>query len=176
MTDGHPPESNAGTLEVALHLPGLSDEEIIALRAFVEVEMRRRGIALSVGAFGEQLAIDHFRSASGLPKLQRAPTGTKNVDALSRDGDRYSIKTVCNGKKTGTVYPDSENQDKQLFEHLLIVRISPSWALLSIHQLNWASFKAVRSWDKRMNAWYVPISKRALSSGIKIYEAQPAVA
>src|SRR3990167_601714 len=126
MIDKQPPESNTDTTEVALHLTGLSNEEIVALRASVEVEMRKRGIALSVGAIGEQLAIDHFRSTSGLPKLKRAPAGTKNVDALSRDGDRYSIKTVCNAKKTGTVYPDSENQDKQLFEHLLIVRISPS--------------------------------------------------
>lgn len=160
----------AGT---GLHLANLSDEEVIAVRAAVEFEMRRRGIALSVGAVGEQLAIDYFRSTAGLPKLQRAPVGTKSVDALSRDGERYSIKTICNAKKTGTVYPDAQNKDKQLFEYLLIVRITPSWALKSIHQLDWPSFLAIRSWDKRMNAWYVAISSRSLARATTICDASP---
>jgi hypothetical protein len=158
----------SNSADVVIQISTLPNKELVTLRAAVEVEMRKRGIALSVGAIGEELAIDHFRSTSGLPKLQHAPVGTKNVDALSRNGDRYSIKTICNAKKTGTVYPDTENKAKQLFEYLLIVRISPSWALQSIHQLSWSSFQAVRSWDKRMNAWYVPISARALAAATLI--------
>jgi hypothetical protein len=125
--------------------------------------MRLRKIAFSVGEIGEVLAIEYFKTTPGLHNLQKAPTGTKNVDALSRNGDRYSIKTICNGKKTGTVYPDSENPDKQLFEYLLITHLTETWKLKSIHQLTWDVFREVRSWDKRMNAWYVSISGRTLS-------------
>ena len=75
-------------------LSDLSDEDLIKLRARLRREMRHRGIADSVGAIGEHLAINQLRQTRGLPKLQQAPRGTKNVDALSRNGDRYSIKTI----------------------------------------------------------------------------------
>ena len=151
----------------------LTDADILQLRIRVDSEMRKRGIAYSVGEIGERLAVEHFRSTSGFPNLQHAPIGTKNVDALSRDGDRYSIKTIWKGKKTGTVYPDAEDPNKQLFEYLLVVRLSDSWNLLSIHQFGWAQFLAVRAWDKRMNAWYVGLSKRTLAGGLLVFSSPP---
>lgn len=148
-----------------------SNEDLVLLRAHLRAEMRRRGIADSVGTVGEQLAIDCFRKTPGLPKLQLAPRGTKNVDALSRNGDRFSIKTVCEGKKTGTIYPEPDDREKQLFEYVLIVILAEDWSLKSIHQLAWADFVRVRSWDKRMNAWYVAISGRTLSAATLIFQA-----
>jgi hypothetical protein len=121
------------------------------------------------------LTISHFKKTAGLPNLQLAPRGTKNVDALSRDGDRYSIKTVCNAKKTGTVYPDPDNRDKRLFEYLLIVRLADDWSLVSIHQIGWEQFCILRSWDKRMNAWYLAVSERVLGAAECVYSvARPA--
>jgi hypothetical protein len=149
-------------------LSDLNTTELLLLRAALDTEMRKRKIAFSVGEIGELRAIEHFKVTPGLPNLQKAPAGTKNVDALSRNGDRYSIKTICKGKKTGTVYPDHDNPDKQLFEYLLIVQLTDSWGLKSIHQLSWNSFCDVRSWDKRMNAWYVAISGRTLSAATSI--------
>lgn len=140
----------------------LSDQELIALRHYVDKEVRRRGLKLTVGDIGERLAVAHFNNTPTLPNLQIAPAGTKNIDALSRDGDRYSIKTVLDAKKTGTIYPDRERPEKQLFEFLLIVALSEDHTLKSIHQLSWDQFLVVRCWDKRMSAWYVPISVRAL--------------
>lgn len=139
-----------------------SDDELQSVRAALEIEMRRRGIAFSVGDLGENLVINHFCNTPGLPGLQPAPTGTKNVDALSRDGDRYSIKTIWNAKKTGTIYPDPEDEDKQLFEYLLIVQLADDLTLDNVFQFSWKQFIEVRSWDKRMSAWYVPCSKRIL--------------
>jgi len=150
----------------------MSDEGLILLRAGLRAEMRKRGIADSVGAVGEQLAIEHFRKTPVLPKLQLAPRGTKNVDALSRNGDRFSIKTVCEGSKTGTIYPEPDDFEKQLFEHILIVKLAEDWSLRAIHQLSWADFVKVRSWDKRMNAWYVAISSRTLGVAQLIFSAQ----
>ena len=84
----------------------LRDEDLIKLRAAVQIEMTRRKLPFSIGDIGEELAIRHYSKTANLPNLQRAPLGTKNVDALSRNGDRYSIKTILSAKKTGTVYPD----------------------------------------------------------------------
>ena len=102
----------------------LPDADLVRLRAAIEVEMRKREIALSVGQMGEQLAIDYFNRTPGNPNLIPAPAGTANVDALSRKGERYSIKTICNAKKTGTVYPDPDDREKQLFEYLLVVKMN----------------------------------------------------
>lgn len=151
------------------NLERLSVEALLHLRTALRAELRRRGLADSVGAVGERLVIDHFGQTKGLPKLQLAPPGTKNVDALSRDGDRYSIKTVCEGSKTGTIYPERGAKDKQLFEYILIVKLTKDWVLGSIHQLSWAQFVEARSWDKRMNAWYVAFNKRALPDSTLVF-------
>jgi hypothetical protein len=149
----------------------LSDEALLRLRAQLDSEMRSRKLAFKVGDFGESVAIAYFKATPGFPKLQLAPANTKNVDALSRDGDRYSIKTICNAKKTGTIYPDRDEPDKQLFEFLLVVKLTADWQLASIYQLNWATFVDVRSWDKRMNAWYVSCSASTLRKAKQIYPA-----
>src|SRR5277367_6284657 len=138
--------STSSRTKIQFGLDKKSNSELVLLRAGLDAEMRKRNIAFSVGAVGEQLAIEHFRKTPGLPKLHPAQRGTKNVDANSRDGERYSIKTICNAKKTGTIYPDSENRDKQLFEHILVVKLAEDWSLQSIHQLAWADFLKVRSW------------------------------
>lgn len=150
---------------------GISDSELLTLRAKLRAEMRKRSIADSVGSIGEHLVIETYRSTKGLPKLQPAPTGTKNVDALSRNGDRFSIKTVCDAKKTGTIYPDANDRNKQLFEFLLIVRLNDDWTLKSVHQLDWPQFVKIRAWDKRMSAWYVPITSRTLKTALLIWSS-----
>ena len=150
----------------------LSDNELFLLRAGLDAEMRRRKIAFSVGGVGEQLAIEYFNKTPGLPKLLAAPRGTKNVDAISRDGERLSIKTICKAKKTGTVYPDMHEKEKQLFEHMLIVKLTDDWSLEAIYRLPWAAFVKVRSWDKRMNAWYVGITKRTLGAAELIWQTR----
>lgn len=136
-------------------LTHLADSELVILRIRVETEMHRRHIPFHVGEVGEALAIEHFNKTPGLPTLRPAPSGTKNVDAISRDGERYSIKTLLKAKKTGTVYPDRDRVDRQLFEHLLIVLLDAEYTLKAIYRLPWDSFVEVRRWDRRMNAWYV---------------------
>jgi hypothetical protein len=152
----------------------MTDDELVLLRAGLDAEMRKRKIAFTVGDVGERLVIEHFRKTSGLPKLQSAPRNTKNVDAISRDGERYSIKTrrsASKARKTGTIYQPEQDKDKQLFEYLLIVQLAEDWSLESIHQLAWKDFVKVRSRDKRMTAWYVAISQRTLGAAKLIYQA-----
>jgi len=140
----------------------LSDNALMVLRVNVEAELTERGISYSVGAIGEKLTIDFFNSTAGLPNLLQAPTGAKNVDALARDGDRYSIKTFMKAKKTGTIYPDDRKPDKQLFEYLVISHLDNNYKLDMIYRFSWDEFLKVRAWDKRMNAWYIPLSQKNL--------------
>ncbi|WP_037036326.1 hypothetical protein, partial [Pseudovibrio sp. JE062] len=119
---------------------------------------------LTVGAVGEKIAIDIFNTTPGCPNLQAAPTGTANIDAISRRGERYSIKTICKAKKTGTIYPDPSDPDKRLFEFILVVRLNEDWTLNSLFEFDWEGFVKNRCWDKRMNAWYLPASARVLGA------------
>jgi hypothetical protein len=144
-------------------LSSMDDADLLRLRAALHGEMRRRGLALSVGQVAEKLAIDFFNKTPGCPNLAEAAVGTANVDALSRKGDRYSIKGVLDARKTGTVYPDSSAPERQLFEYLLIVQLAPDWTLHSIHEFDWSTFVRCRSWDKRMNAWYLGLAAKTLA-------------
>lgn len=77
----------------------LNNKELLELRATIDDELKDRGISVNTGELGEYFAIEYFNSTAGLPNLSKAPTGVKNVDALSRDGDRYSIKSFKTAKK-----------------------------------------------------------------------------
>jgi len=147
----------------------LNNDELVILRANIETELNRRGISFNVGQIGEKLAISFFNSKSGLPNLLQAPVGAKNVDALSRDGERYSIKTFMKAKKTGTVYPDEKDKDKQLFEYLVVVKLDTSYQLHTIYRYSWNDFIRMRAWDRRMNAWYLSLSRKNLAMAELIY-------
>ena len=101
-----------------------------------------------------------------MAKLQRAPTGTKNVDALSTQGDRYSIKTITS-KTTGSFYDlepkGSDKEDKQVFEFLIIAILDENFVLSKILELNWEDFIFFKSWNKRMKNWNVVVTKKLLS-------------
>lgn len=154
-----------------LDFAGFPNSELIRFRAALDVEMRRRGIAGTVGQLAEEIAIEFFKRTPGRPTLVQAAPGTKNVDALSQKGERYSIKCICRGRKTGTVYPDRLDRDRQLFEYLLIVKLDEDWRLEAIYEFDWETFCDVRSWDSRMNAWYVGGSARTLAKGIQYVAA-----
>lgn len=155
--------------EYIKYISKVSDPELIRCRIVVDKELGIRSIKFSVGEIGEKILIDFFNTTPGLSNLLQAPTGAKNVDALSRDGDRYSIKTIQKGNKTGTIYPDSENKDKQLFEYLLLAKLDADYELKELYRFSWSDFLKVKAWDKRMNAWYIPVSQSRLEVAEKLY-------
>lgn len=149
-------------------LKSISDNDLIKLRITVDKELKLRNIKFSVGELGETIAINFFNSTPGLVNLQRAPTGTKNVDALSRDGERFSIKTIKEGNKTGTVYPGKD--DEQLFEYLLMVNLDGDYEMETLHRFSWNDFLKVRLWDKTMKAWYIPKTRKAINHAEQLYK------
>ena len=64
---------------------------------------------------------------------------------------------------------DPIDKDRRLFEFILVVLINEEFSLERIIELDWEQFCTVRSWDVRMNAWYIARSHRALSIGRQIY-------
>jgi hypothetical protein len=150
-------------------LENLADEALFKLHTRVLREARRRGLGFSVGELGEKLVIELFRKRPDLPVLAAAPVGTRNVDALSRNGDRYSIKTLQRSKKSGTVYPDREDSDKQLFEFLVVVRLNEDLELSRAILFSWQQFCEVRKWDVTMKAWYVAATRLVLERGTQLY-------
>lgn len=139
-----------------------SDDDLISLRVQLDKECKERKLKFTTAELGEKVAIDFFNNTPGLDNLQRAPTGTKNVDALSRKGERYSIKTIKDGNKSGTIYPDRDEKEKQLFEYLLLVLLNEDYELSGLYKFSWKQFWDVKQWDRTMNAWYVPKTQKAL--------------
>ena len=74
-----------------------NDEELISVYAEWIKELKIRNIIRTsniVGEIGEYLAINYYNKTAGLPKLVPAAISTKSVDAISSNGERYTIKTV----------------------------------------------------------------------------------
>ena len=80
-----------------MEIEQLSTKEVIKLYSASIKELKRRKIIRTnnvIGDMGEYLAIAHYNNTPGLPNLTPAPVGTENIDAISRKGDRYSIKST----------------------------------------------------------------------------------
>ena len=149
-------------------LSKMEDRELLQLRAALDKELRTRNLGDTVGEVAERLAILYFNETPGLPNLTKASAGTAYVDALSRRGERYSIKGILRARKTGAIYPDTDDEERQFFEYLLVVKLNDEWALESIHEFGWPAFISCRKWDKRMSAWYIGITKKTMAKARRV--------
>ena len=145
----------------------LNNEELWLAYGEIQQELKKRELVRTnnmVGERGEFLAIETYNSISGLPKLQAAPEGTQNVDALSRKGERYSIKTISEpGITTGVFYGCGDNEDinipEKKFEYVIIVQIYKNYKPKRILELTWEQFLKFRKWHSTMRAWNLSITK-----------------
>ena len=159
---------------MSVDIEKLSTEEIIKLYPKILKELKNRKVIQSknlIGEIGEFLAISHYNKDPTLPNLKRADASTKNIDAISRDGERYSIKSTSTSL-TGTFWglepPGSEKKDKQRFEYVVIVRFDNDYALDSILEINWNQFMGIKKWHKTMSAWNVPVNNKLIQMAKEI--------
>lgn len=155
----------------------LPDEEIWTLYAYLGLKLKERKLVRTrniVGERGEFLAIKIYNDTPGLAKLQAAPEGTQNVDALSRKGERYSIKTISEpGNLTGVFYGCGEQSDvtpEKKFEYVLIVIIDKYYKPKKITELTWEQFLEFRRWHKTMRAWNLSITKDLIGAAKIVFE------
>jgi hypothetical protein len=157
-----------------MNIENLSDSELIEVYFSSLREMKSREIIRTknvVGEIGERLVIDHFNNNPNLPNLMAAEVGTQNVDAFSKKGERYSIKSISRDT-TGVFYglepPGSEIPDEKVFEYLIICKFDQDYVLKNIYQLDWQMFVKHKHWHSRMSAWNIVMSKKLIDDSKKI--------
>ena len=157
------------------NLEDMSAVELIELYPKILEQLKKKDVIRSknlIGDIGEYLVISHYCKTAGLSNLQRAPPSTMNIDAISADGERYSIKSTSTNA-TGTFWGlntlGSEDKEQQKFEYLAIAIFSDNYVLKKIVEIDWNQFLQIKKWHSRMNAWYVPINSKLNEIGRVVF-------
>ena len=159
-----------------MDLSAYSIAELVGLYSDTIKELKARGVLRTknvIGELGEYLVVDYYYNNPNLPNLSIVPVGTKNINAFSQDGERYSIKSTT-GNVTGVFYglepPESSSEDKPSFEYVIICKLDDDCALEGIYQLDWKSFVKHKKWHSRMKAWNLTITKALKEDAVIIFE------
>lgn len=158
-----------------MDLDKIKDEDLIKLYSDIIKELKNRNIIRTkniIGDLGEYLSIYYYNNTPGLPNLQAAQAGTQNVDAISRKGERYSIKSTSTNL-TGVFYGlneiNSKKPEKQKFEYVIIVIFKEDFVLDKIIEINWDQFLKFKKWHKTARAWNLTISKNLIQESKIIF-------
>ena len=102
-----------------------------------------------------------------------APPGVQNIDALSRNGEIYSIKAVSSRKgTTGSFWnPESIDKNEKKFDYLLIVILSDKYSLDMILELTWDEFYVHKSYNKRMKNYNISLTKKIYETVKIVYDS-----
>lgn len=152
-----------------------SEMELVQMYGERIEQMRVKNIIRSknvTGDLGEYLVIEHYTATKGLPKLQFAPPSTKNIDAISVDGDRYSIKTIttnATGAFCGLV-KDADPNMRPMFEYVVIVKLDEKYQPELILELDWDTFFQHKHWHSRINAYNLLLTKSLINDGRIIFQ------
>ena len=155
-----------------LSVPELAKLLSPSSEAFLELKdrevLRTRNI---VGELGEYYAVDFYTNEPKLPNLSVVDPGVQNVDALSRDGKIYSIKTISSRRgTTGSFWdPDSIRRNEEKFHYLLIVILDDAYALDMILELTWDDFFKHKKFNRRMNNFNISVTNRLIDSVKVVY-------
>lgn len=159
-----------------MEMEGYSVAELISLYSQTIKELKRRGVLRTknvIGELGEYLVLEHYDRDPNLPNLTVVPVGTKNINAISQNGERYSIKSTS-GNVTGVIYglepQGSSAIDKPLFEYVIVCKLDDDCELEGIYQLSWDVFQKHKKWHSRMSAWNIAVTKAMKEDSVVIYE------
>ena len=125
------------------------------------------------GDLGEYIVIDYYTKTKGLPKLQFAPPSTKNIDAISVNGERYAIKCTTTNT-TGAFYGINKDADiasiKPLFEYVVVIKLDKNYQPEFILELNWETFFKHKHWHSRIGAYNLVITNSLIVDGKMVYK------
>jgi len=146
------------------------DEELWNYYGAIEVELRRRGRVSGnvTGDRGEGLALKIYNSTTNEPKLQLAPPGTKFMDAISREGKRYAIKTVKFSTSSTSTF-QSDDFKEQRFDYLILVRLDELYNPVEILEAPWETVNKLKRYHKTMGAPNFPITKKSIAECRRVF-------
>lgn len=151
-------------------LDSANDEELWDYYGSIEVELRKRGRLSGnvTGDRGEALAWKFYKSTPHEPNLQLTPPGTKHIDAISREGKRYAIKSVkTSTTSTGTFQADDFTE--QRFDFLIVVRLDELYNPVEILEIPWKKVNKMKQYHKTMKAFKMPITKKSIAEFRRVY-------
>ena len=165
------------TRRMESYLSNLENEELWRAYSFISKLLRERKLVRGknlIGDRGEGLVISTYNNTSNEVHLQLAPEGTQNIDAISRKGDRYSIKTVTHPNTTTGVFyglkPLGDKGDEnQKFEYAVVVVLDEFFQLFELYECTWDIFLQYKKWHSRMNAWNLSLTKEFKSKCRLVY-------
>lgn len=159
-----------------MEIKSCSVAELIGLYSKTIKELKCRGVLRTknvIGELGEYLVLEYYDRNPKLPNLTVVPVGTKNINAISQNGERYSIKSTS-GNVTGVIYglepQGSKMADKQLFEYVIVCKLDDDCELEGIYQLSWEMFQKHKKWHSRMSAWNIAVTRAMKEDSVVIYE------
>ena len=159
-----------------MDLKSFKDEEIVGLYSDAIKELKARNIIRTnnvVGDLGEFLAINIYNKTPGLPTLAYAPVGTQHIDAISRAGERYSIKsttTNTTGVFTGLNKKGDPIIDKQVFEYVILCKFDGDFQLTAVYEIDWDTFMKHKKWHSTMGAWNLGLTRKLIEDAKIIYK------
>ncbi len=150
-----------------IDIKSITDEELWPWYSLILKELKIRNLVRTkniIGDRGEFLAAKVYNSTPNEPKLQLVLKGTQNVDAISRNGKTYNIKTVTlPNKTTGVFYglepKGSDRRDMKIFDYVIIVILDEDLNLKEILEIDWDSFVKIKHWHSRMKAWNLTVNE-----------------
>lgn len=161
-----------------INLKEKDTKDIIHLYSMVIKELKQRKVIRTnnlVGDLGEYLAIEIYNNSPNMPNLTPAQVGTENIDAISKKGDRYSIKSASKAV-TGVFYgleePGSSIPDRQKFEYVIICKFDTDYELQMVLEMDWDTFLKNKRWHSRMRAWNIPLTKKVCDQCRIVYRKQ----
>lgn len=163
-----------------MNLNELNTTELIKAYFRIIKQLKKHGVIRTKNILedlGVYLAIEHLNNTAVTSNLQAAPAGTQNIDAISENGDRYSIK-VTTENLTNVFYglepPESTIAEKQKFEFVLIVKFNSDYQLEKIIQLDWDLFIKYKRWHQTMAAWHISITQELIEESETLFEKEKA--
>jgi hypothetical protein len=158
-----------------MKLDSSKTKDIISIYSDVITELKNRDVIRTndlAGDFGKYLAINHYNTTSSLPNIIEAEvgTGSGNIDAISKNGDRYIIKTTTSNLAGPFIGPVSKDVENQQFTYLIIVKLNKELRLEKILEVSWEVFLKYKHWYEDTNSWNIDISKNLDGEAVSIHD------
>ncbi|MED1565331.1 hypothetical protein [Bacillus paramycoides] len=160
----------------------LSNDDVIRVYSIILKVLRDRKIIRTnnlVGEIGEYKAFEFYNKSPLLPNLKAVEVGTKYVDAINDNNERYSIKATTTGGTgvfNGLNDKGSDLPLEKLFEYVIIMAFNKNLSLEAIYELDWDTFLSLKKWHPSKRTWYLTITNDLKRKAKILYDDESDIA